>query len=46
LQTQADAAMAARYDAETPVLEWEERLVCSKCGSRDSDMVVTGTERR
>ena len=27
LQTQADAAMAARYDAETLVLEWEERLV-------------------
>jgi hypothetical protein len=23
-----------------------ERLVCSRCGSRNVDMVVTGTERR
>jgi hypothetical protein len=23
-----------------------DRLVCSKCGSREIDMVVTGTERR
>jgi hypothetical protein len=29
-----------------PVLDWRERLVCSKCGSREIDMVVTGTERR
>jgi hypothetical protein len=28
--------MAARYGAETPVLDWRERLVCSKCGSRKS----------
>jgi hypothetical protein len=27
------AEMAARYGAETPVLDWRERLVCSKCGS-------------
>ena len=40
------AEMAARYGAETPVLDWRERLVCSKCGSRQIDMVVTGTERR
>ena len=26
--------MAARYSAETPVLGWRERLVCSRCGSR------------
>jgi hypothetical protein len=38
--------MAERYDPETTVLEWRERLVCSKCGSHDTDMVVTGTERR
>jgi hypothetical protein len=24
--------MAARYGAETPVLDWHERLVCSRCG--------------
>ena len=35
---------AERYGAETPVPEWRERLVCSKCGSREIDMVVTGTE--
>jgi hypothetical protein len=26
--------------------DWHERLVCSKCGSREIDMVVTGTQRR
>jgi hypothetical protein len=40
------AEMAARYGAETPVLDWRARLVCSKCGSREIDMVVTGTRRR
>jgi hypothetical protein len=35
-----------RSGAEMPVPEWRERLVCSKCGSRDIDMVMTGTERR
>jgi hypothetical protein len=39
------AAMAARYGAETPVPDWRERLVCSKCGNADIDMVVTGTKR-
>jgi hypothetical protein len=36
------AEQAERYGAETPVPEWRERLVCSACGSRDVDMVVTG----
>jgi hypothetical protein len=27
------------------VPDWRERLVCSRCGSRVIDMVVTGTER-
>jgi len=40
------AEIAARYGAETPVLNWRDRLVCSICGSRQVDMVVTGTERR
>jgi Zn finger protein HypA/HybF involved in hydrogenase expression len=40
------AEMATRYGAEISVLDWRERLVCSKCGSRQIDMVVTGTERR
>ena len=37
--------MAARYGARIPVPEWRERLVCSKCGSREIDMVVTGERR-
>jgi hypothetical protein len=35
------AEMAARYGAETPVPDWRERLVCSKCGSRQVDLVAT-----
>jgi hypothetical protein len=27
------------------VPEWHERLVCSQCGGRDIDVVVTGSER-
>jgi len=38
--------MAARYGADTSVLDWRGRLVCSECGGRQVDMVVTGTERR
>jgi hypothetical protein len=40
------AEIAARYGAETTVLDWRERLVCSQCGSRQVDMVVSGTKRR
>jgi hypothetical protein len=46
-QVEPDAAeMAQRYGAEATVPEWRERPVCSRCGSREVDMVVTGTERR
>jgi hypothetical protein len=38
--------MAARHGADTSVLDWRERLVCSRCGGRQADMVVTGTKRR
>jgi hypothetical protein len=40
------AEMAARYGADTSVLDWRERLVCSRCGGRQADMVVSGTKRR
>jgi hypothetical protein len=40
------AEMAARYRAGTNVLDWRERLVCSRCGGRQVDMVVSGTKRR
>jgi hypothetical protein len=46
-QVEPDAAeMAERYGYDVPVRDWCERLACSKCGSRQADMVVTGTERR
>jgi hypothetical protein len=38
------AEMAARYGADTSVLDWRE-LVCSRCRSRQTDMVVTGERR-
>jgi len=40
------AEMATRYGAGTSVLDWREKLVRSKCGGREADMVVTGTRRR
>jgi Zn finger protein HypA/HybF involved in hydrogenase expression len=40
------AEHARRYGAEMAVPDWRARLVCSRCGSRQVDMVVTGTERR
>jgi hypothetical protein len=36
---------AEGYRADTAVLNWRERLVCSRSGSRNVDVVVTGTER-
>jgi len=45
-QSEPDAAEQARwYRPEMPVPEWRRRLVCSQCGSRSVDMVVTGTKR-
>jgi hypothetical protein len=32
--------------AKRPVLDWRERLVCSRRGSQQTDMVVTGKRRR
>ena len=40
------AEIARRYGADTPLPEWRARLACSRYGSRNVDMVVTGTERR
>ena len=39
------AEMAQQQGAATAVLDWRERLVCSQCGSRQIDMVVTGERR-
>jgi len=35
--------MVARYGADTPILVRRDRLICSGCGGRQVDMVVTGT---
>ena len=39
------AEMAERYGAEMAVLDWGKRLVCSRCGSRKVDFVLTGARR-
>jgi hypothetical protein len=39
------AELTWRYCADTPVREWHKRLVCSRCGGRDIDFVLTGVRR-
>ena len=39
------AEQARRYGEGTTVVDWRDKLVCSRCGSRQVDMVVTGTWR-
>ena len=39
------AAMAAKYGAMMPVRDWVGRLVCSHCGARDINFVLTGARR-
>ena len=39
------AEHARRYGVATSILEWRDKLVCSRCGGRHVDMVVTGTRR-
>jgi hypothetical protein len=42
-QTEPDPTeQARRHGAETSVLDWRARLICSQCGSRNVDMVLTG----
>jgi hypothetical protein len=36
---------AERYGAEMTLPEWHARLVCSKCGSHEIDMVVTSSRQ-
>jgi hypothetical protein len=44
-QMASPAEMAERYGPETPIPDWHKRLVRSRCGSRDTDTVVTGERR-
>jgi hypothetical protein len=39
------AEMAQQYGAATPGPDWRERLICSQCGSRQVDILVSGTNR-
>jgi hypothetical protein len=39
------AEFAERYGADVSVPKWRERLVCSSCGNRETDMVLTGQRR-
>ena len=44
-QVEPDPAERARlYGAEMAAPDYHKRLVCRHCGSRNADMVVTGTE--
>ena len=46
-QVEPDPAdLARKYGDATSVLDWRDRLVCSRCGSREVDMVLTGAKRR
>jgi hypothetical protein len=40
------AEMAEWYGAQTPLIDWRKRLVCSQCDNRDIDFVVSGTKKR
>ena len=37
--------LAERYGAATTVLDWKDRLICSRCDGREIDMVLTGARR-
>jgi hypothetical protein len=37
--------MAERNGADTSILDWHKRLICSRCGGREIDFVLTGARR-
>jgi hypothetical protein len=39
------AGQARRYGAATPVPDYIRRLICSQCGSRNVDFVLTGARK-
>ena len=44
-QTTILALAAQRYGADTAVRDWHKRLICSRCGGREVDFVLTGARR-
>jgi rubredoxin len=45
-QVEPDPAQMGAHMADTRFSIGRERMVCSECGSRKADFVVTRTERR
>jgi hypothetical protein len=39
------AEQAELYGTETSIPDWSARLVCSRCGGREVDFVLTGEKR-
>ena len=39
------AEQVARYGPDLTLLDWQQRLVCSRRGGRDIDFVVSGSRR-
>jgi hypothetical protein len=39
------AEMVARYGADTSIPDWHKRLVCSRCGGREVDFVLSGARQ-
>jgi len=39
------AGQVACHGAGLPLLEWGRRLVCSQCGGRETDFVVSGYQQ-
>lgn len=39
------AELVAQHGEAPTVIEWAARLVCSRCGAREADFVVTGARR-
>jgi hypothetical protein len=37
--------MAERYGADISVRDWHKRLICSRCGGREVDFLLTGSRR-
>jgi hypothetical protein len=45
-ENHADAAVVARvFGTDLRVAEWRKRLVCSRCGSRDVEVLFMGRRR-
>jgi hypothetical protein len=45
-ENRADAAVVARtFGSDLTVAEWRKRLICSRCGTRDVEVLFMGRRR-